>query len=299
MGTPGIGIGLPVYNGERYLPATIQALVKQTWTDWQLIICDNASTDRTEAIARAWAGRDPRIRYVRNRANVGVARNFRLSFELSESPYFRWAAADDLCAPTCLARCVAALEQDAGAVMAYGKTLLIDADGAPIGEHDDGLDCRQGEPSKRLAQVLPEVGLCNAIYGLTRREALGRTRLMGSYLGSDLVLLAELVLQGRFVEIPERLFFRRIHPGAYSQITALEARRAYYNPGEDGQWGCPEWRRFGEYLRAIGRAEISPLEKARCLGSVLALAYSRRQRLLQDMRLSVHLRKWIDPLRVS
>ena len=72
---PTVSLGLPVYNGENYLAATLDALLAQTYRDFELIICDNASTDGTEAIGRRYAAADRRVRYHRNAENIGASAN--------------------------------------------------------------------------------------------------------------------------------------------------------------------------------------------------------------------------------
>jgi glycosyltransferase involved in cell wall biosynthesis len=104
--TPRLAIGLPVHNGERYVSQAIDSLLGQTFTDFTLIVSDNGSTDATEEICRAYARRDARIRYHRSDENRGAAWNFNRVFELADSPYFKWAAYDDLCAPHFVERCI-------------------------------------------------------------------------------------------------------------------------------------------------------------------------------------------------
>ena len=98
---PRVSIGLPVYNGENYMAAAIDSLLAQTFTDFELIISDNASTDATEQICRDYAHRDGRIRYYREEVNRGAAWNFTHTFELARGEYFKWHAHDDLCARPC------------------------------------------------------------------------------------------------------------------------------------------------------------------------------------------------------
>ena len=133
MRTPVMSVGLPVYNGERYLAETIDSLLEQTFCDFELIICDNASTDRTSEIARAYAANDSRVRYTRNARNVGVAANYQRALELSHGKYFRWAAATIYPLLELLATCIAILDRDPSVVLAYPKTTLIDAEGRVIG----------------------------------------------------------------------------------------------------------------------------------------------------------------------
>ena len=105
-GIPRVSIGLPVYNGERYLRESIDSILAQTFQDFELVVCDNASTDETARICEEYAERDPRVRYFRNARNIGGINNANLTFERSRGDLFRWAAHDDVCAPVLLERCV-------------------------------------------------------------------------------------------------------------------------------------------------------------------------------------------------
>src|SRR5271169_3585983 len=108
---PRVTIGVPVYNGEKYLPQCLDSLLGQTYHDMEILICDNASMDRTEQICRDYSARDSRIRYVRNPINIGLGGNFRRVLELARGEFFKAAAADDWCGPEFIAQCVAALDR--------------------------------------------------------------------------------------------------------------------------------------------------------------------------------------------
>ncbi len=114
-----LSIGLPVYNGERFLSAAIDSLLRQTFEDFELIISDNASTDATGAICRGYADQDRRIRYLPTKENIGSAPNFNRVIELASAPYFSWAAHDDVRAPQYLERCVEVLDRDPSVILAY------------------------------------------------------------------------------------------------------------------------------------------------------------------------------------
>ena len=101
---------MPVYNGQNYIVQALDSLLSQTYSDFELIISDNASTDSTQDICKDYASRDARISYVRQVENLGAIPNFNRVFELSRGQYFKWASHDDLCEPTCLERCVEVLE---------------------------------------------------------------------------------------------------------------------------------------------------------------------------------------------
>jgi glycosyltransferase involved in cell wall biosynthesis len=121
---PRVSIGLPVYNGERFLKDALDSILSQTYRDFELIISDNASSDHTEEICRRYAARDERVRYYRYDNNVGAARNFNRVFQLSRGEYFKWAAHDDICSPGFLQRCVKILDSDTAVVVCFSILLL-------------------------------------------------------------------------------------------------------------------------------------------------------------------------------
>lgn len=109
---PRVSVGMPIYNGERFLKAAIESILAQTLTDFELIISDNGSTDQTQEICQAYATKDQRIRYYRSAQNFGASWNHNRVFELSTSEYFKWAACDDICKPEYLEQCVEILVDD-------------------------------------------------------------------------------------------------------------------------------------------------------------------------------------------
>src|ERR1700682_2243328 len=127
-----ITIGLPVYNGAKYLAAAMDSILAQSYGDFDLLISDNASTDGTEEICRDYAKKDPRIRYIRQRQNLGAAANHNLLIPMTDSPYFKWASHDDLLAPGFLAACVDVLDRDSTVVLASPASMLIDEVGKPL-----------------------------------------------------------------------------------------------------------------------------------------------------------------------
>src|SRR5579859_2443011 len=105
-----VSIGMPLYNAERYLVEALDSLLAQDYSNLEVIISDNASSDGTEAICRNYAARDVRIAYHRSEVNHGAVWNFNRVFELAAGDYFMWAAYDDTRAPTFVSACVTALE---------------------------------------------------------------------------------------------------------------------------------------------------------------------------------------------
>ena len=280
---PRVSIGVPVYNGERYLRETLNAALSQTFGNFEVVISDNASTDGTQEICRVYAARDSRIRYFRNSTNVGSAMNFNRVFELSSAPYFKLANADDLCGPELVARCVAVLDDHPEAVLVYARTTLIDQHGVSQGLYDDRLDIRSSRASDRFCQVMDRLGLVNVLQGVMRSSALRRTGLLGPYVGSDSVLVAELALYGQFWELSEPLFYRRMHPEALSGLKSPEKRWAYVAPHAKGGLHLYHWRHLREHLAAVGRAPLPVADRLALLARLLRRAIAGRDQLLAEL----------------
>ena len=281
---PGVSIGLPVYNGERFLKEALDGLLGQTYCDFEIVISDNASTDRTKEICHAFAAKDQRIRYYCNPINIGVNRNFNRVFELSTGEYFKWASADDSCKPELLTRCSEILNNDDTAVLAYSKAGFISEDGKVLDISDPGWDLRPDARHERLRYVLRSRHWVNCHYGLIRASALAKTRLIPTYPGGDFRLLAELSLRGKFVEIPEALFFRRIHGGSASQNTANLKWTVKVHMGDEQRICLPIWNLNVDQAITIVRSGLKLRYKLPLLGLVLRSMWWNRGRLLQEAK---------------
>jgi glycosyltransferase involved in cell wall biosynthesis len=290
MTSPKLSIGLPVYNREKLLKQSLDALLNQTFTDFDLIISDNASTDATEQICREYAQRDGRIRYYRNGSNIGAPRNFNQTFELSSSRYFKWATSDDLCAPEFLELALEVLEREQAVVLCYAKTTIIGVDGAPIEDYEDKLHLIEAKASRRFVRLLNTIGLCHQHQGVIRSAALRRTALLMDHIRSDVNLMAELSLYGKFYELPQRLFSRRLHPDAGSwERSDMPRQRAFYDPGGTHRIVLHCLREHTAYLSAIRRAPIEFREKALLYRFVLHRIIWSRSRLAQELRLKARI----------
>ena len=247
---------MPVYNGERWLRQSIGALLAQTRSDFTLVITDNVSTDRTEPICRELAAADPRIRYYRNEANLGVFRNYNRAFELTNSTYFKWASCNDLCAPEFLEQCIGALDEDPSAVLAFPATVTFTGDPAQGERYAFDPDVRDPEPVARFRRILAEMRLNNAFNGVYRADVLRRTSLNGLYMGSDIVMMAELALNGTLIRLPQPLFFRRMTPDAASASKDARARREFFaGSGRDVE-GQPTWDVHRNLVRVVNASAL-------------------------------------------
>ena len=284
---PLVSIGLPVFNGEDYIDGAIDSILRQTIENFELVISDNASTDSTWDICQSFAARDPRIHLMRNETNLGAAENFNRVFRASTGKYFKWAAADDLCAPRFLDQCIAVLESDESVVLCYPGSEFIDAMGEPTDDFAIDPYLSASEPHNRLHAWLFErtTSCCNLIFGVIRTSDLSRTPLIGKYNSSDVVLLAELALRGKIVQVPEVLFARRNHAGRSVRSHAdNEARAVWFDPANSGKVHMPAWRWLREYINAVRRVPIGATEKIRCYGSLARWLVRYRKQLRRELR---------------
>jgi glycosyltransferase involved in cell wall biosynthesis len=277
-----VSIGVPVYNGERFLRATVESLITQTFGDFEIIIADNASTDDTEQIGRELASCDSRVRYHRHSHNLGLSGNYNFLVRNSTGAYFKWAPCDDPCLPTFIERCTDVLDADAGVVLVYPRARFVDDRLQPLPLQDPGFPLDFDPPAERLRYVIGAGHWVNAILGLIRRDALMRTRLLPPYPGGDYALLGELCLQGRFVEIPDELLLRRIHPGASSQLGGDPERLVRYWTGRSGA-SLPGFSRLAGHARTVLVSSLGAHQKLSLLREVFRQAHLGRQRLEREI----------------
>jgi glycosyltransferase involved in cell wall biosynthesis len=264
--TPRLSIGLPVYNGEKFIVEAIEALLGQTYTDFELVISDNASTDSTGEICRQYEKKDSRVRYFRQPKNIGLSPNHNFVVHKSRGELFKWTANDDLYARDLVERCVAALDKYPDAVQAHSWTARIDPSGALTSAYEYPLKTSSESAPERFRSMLFDSG-GDDDYGVIRRDVLLRTAMKGSYHHADHTIIAELALHGRFYQVPDWLYFRREHPG-HSGGASMRKRCAIMDPKRADPWRHPAARLYGEYvwgyISAIHRAPLSPADKLAC-----------------------------------
>ena len=267
MQTPLLTIGMPVYNGENFIGRALDSILCQSFTEFELIICDNASTDGTAGICKDIVARDNRVRYIRNTDNIGAVANFNKVFHEGRGKYFKWAAHDDELAPGYLTQCINALENDDDAVLCHSQVNVIDERGDVIGNGSiDPLALQSENPSHRFCSLVHNDLDDYEVFGVIRRAVLEKTPLFGGFIASDRILRAEIGLHGRFAILPDRLFLCRDHPErSIRAMPTHHGRGKWFTPDIRGRFIFPHWRIFSEYYKCIDRiSHLSARERRDC-----------------------------------
>ncbi len=270
---PRVTVGMPIYNGEAFVREALDSLLGQTLVDFELLISDNASEDATRAICEEYAGRDPRIRYVRSPKNVGAAPNYNVLVDRARGRFFKWAAHDDVLAPEFLERCVGALEAEPDVVVAYPRTRYMREDGTEIRTSTGDLDIRGTDPLARVRQLIDHEidgdDVLMSVFGLFRTDALRRTGRIGSYPASDQVLMFELAMLGGFRQVDAALFFRRLHEGTSMAANRTpHAQARWFDASERRRVILPMWGLWRAHNRALARSGLPFGQRLRGYGKL-------------------------------
>ena len=285
-GGPRVSVGMPVYNGGKFIGQAIRSILDQSFSDVELIICDNASDDATARICQQIATSDKRVQFHANPVNIGATDNYNKTFEYARGEYFKWASANDYCAKDLIERCVEMLDRRPDAVLCYPKTRLFETEISDAKDYEDNLDLQQTDPVLRFELLINRVRLNNAMNGVIRTNVLRKTKLHKGFWSSDWNLLAELVLRGKFIEIPDRLFYRRISSEAHSsKLGEAEILQRFW-PNDKNALKFRTWKLHREYFADVFRAPLSFAEKCR-LSLVLMKRLRWRRKMLVREFLSV------------
>ena len=273
---PRLTIGLPVYNGEKYLAESFEALLGQTYEDFELIISDNASADGTADICRRYENMDSRVRYLRQERNIGASPNHDFLLRQARGELFKWAASDDLYARDLIKRCVEALDEYPDVILAHCYTAAIDDAGNVTQSLPYPLKTNSLRAPERFRTMLIgtgeyDYGLLRADdnYGVMRTAVLRRVTPQGSYYHADRVFTTEVTLHGRFYQIPEWLYFRRDHSDRPQHATpTVRGWCGNLDPRRKNRILHPTTRLLAEfplgYVTAILRAPLSWADRREC-----------------------------------
>lgn len=254
--------GLPVFNGERYLPSALASLQEQELDDIRIVISDNGSTDQTRELCLAAARDDDRIDYHRYDENRGGIWNYQNVLELCETELFSWMAADDVKLPAFAGQTIAVLDA-AGPDTAFScpRTRIINGEGViyeDLYDQEMGLDA--GTAHERVRNLL-RAQASHPMYGTIRMDALRETRGIRSTTGDDMVLLVELLCVGKMALAPDQLLLQRRHDAQVSVQGA--AASSWFVPGQRGSRSFAETQTNIELYRGVAHSDLPFGEKLR------------------------------------
>ena len=197
---------MPIYNEVRFLEEALNCFVIQDYPNVRLFISDNASTDGTDRIAKKYANKYEWISYNRFDKNIGASKNFEYVLEQAEGEYFMWAAGHDLWSRNYLSTCIKMLEDKPKAVIAFGSSDWIDAEGQPFGREYGWSDTRGMGCIERFSTIF--WGNMHPFLGVMRTDLIRACPIVNT-VGADLLILTQLVLMGDFLHSIEAKWSRR------------------------------------------------------------------------------------------
>lgn len=216
-------IGMPVYNGASTIRSALDSLLNQTFGEFEIVISDNLSTDGTQQICEEYAARDARVHYVRQPRNLGPQMNFRFVLFEAQTPYFMWAAGDDLWEPTFIERNLEALERDHSLVMSQSRVLFTE-NGLPS-HMATGTYALLGKPGENAARFFENPADNSRYYGIFRTEALKKVFPERPFFALDWFVSAATLRYGKHNEIPETLMVRdSSDPSSYARAVLSDHR---------------------------------------------------------------------------
>ena len=148
--------------------------------------------------------------------------------------------------------------------LCYPQATLVNAEGDNRTIYDDVLHLVQNDPADRFLSLVLQIKLAHQHLGLIRTSHLRQTHLLGTHVGSDINLLAELTLYGKFFELPQRLFFRRLHKdsGSWKRDDPDHQARQYLAANSGKDW-FQTWRSDLSFFAAVQRSPLPPASKMR------------------------------------
>ena len=190
-----VTIGIPTYNREALLRRALASALAQHYPALEVLVSDNCSNDGTEALCREVAVADPRVRYIRQKVNVGATANFNAVLSEARGEYFMWLSDDDVIAPDYVSECVVVLEAEPDVDLVGGKALLVSEDGRV--EQDVSIDLGADRPSARVLGYYRRAGRNSLVFGVGRTTALRAQPPLANVIGGDWLLLAGMAYRGR------------------------------------------------------------------------------------------------------
>ncbi len=283
-GQPLVSIGLPVYNGERFLARSLASLLEQTYRNVEVILSDNASTDGTAQICKQFVAEDARVRYSRLPHNIGGVGNHQRVRELARGEFFMWASGDDVWLPQYIETCMTVLRQSADVACVYTTNTIIDEQLTVLRTLPAGPDLAAADPAERFSRLTDIYIGIQPFYGVMRTAVVRKVRKLLRHPGFDRIFFAELGLHGRLVRIEQPLYLRCEHAqqsvGAYP---SLRSRYLWINPGRTTKLAWPHFGYLAAFLAAALRAAPDMVTRIRCTLRMLRWCSWHRRELLDDL----------------
>jgi len=289
---PLVSIGLPIFNGAQYIEASLDSILGQSYSNIEIIVCDNASTDSTPEILKKYMSKDARISYIRHEKNYGAAKNYNSTFLNSTGKYFKWAAHDDSLDSDYISRCVREMEEDKDLVLVQPRTGQINEFGVQTSHeyiHSSDIIKIDSVGCQLYKTLILDRGSWTRIFGLIRSDVLRDTPLIANYIGSDLTLLGELGLRGKVRDIDDVLFWRRHHDNTSTtgEFASRRKRWVWFDTSNNPKVSLPEWRLNLEMSKSIFRQNVSIGTKIKCYGVVTQRMWKKKRLLMQDFYFAV------------
>jgi len=278
-------VGLPVYNGQKFLAAAIESHLAQSFGDFELVISDNGSTDATREICEDYARRDERVRYWPSPQNRGILWNHRRVLDAIDSPnqYFRWAGADDIMEPGLLQAMVTVLDTRPEVEAVVPNTKNIDNEGRITGSMARTLDLQFADVFHRAHEILVRGYQHVIAYGLLRASTLRALRTAPNYPGWDAIFAWELVLRGQMVQTDGTALLRRFHTGSISQVKTAKEVRKWVEPNARTGMNFPHWTWAYERARVLFATPLAMRDRIRIGKFLLRATFWQRNSLVRDV----------------
>ena len=209
-----VSIGLPIYNGEKFIHEKINSLLKQTFTDFELIISDNCSTDLTSQICKEYSNRDKRIIYFRQKKNIGSWANFAFVLNKASNKYFLWTAVDDFVLPQFIEENVKTLEADEKIACSISKIRLFGKNTDKIQPNEKDSKIKKikknflrnyghmntfparGTFEKRINEYIKNLRHNQCFYGIYRTDLIKKAFITKPFLGQDACIIFNILKFG-------------------------------------------------------------------------------------------------------
>ena len=284
---PLVSIGVPVFNGEKGLAVALDSLIAQDYTNLEIIISDNASTDATSKICEEYVGKDSRIKYSRLKENIGSPMNFNQVFERSSGKYFMWAAHDDHREPLFVSACVEKMESSVNAALCHVQmaVLVEGEEGVLKVTHLDSFKDFKGL-TQRYKETLKNIR-GTVMYSLFRSSVLRKTKLLRRSIASDMAFIQELSIYGEFVQVSEILFS---YKNREKWNTVDQDYFIFFGKKKKPWWYLPFVVLFLEHWGRVSDATV-PIKTKLCLWCIL-IEY---EVVLVTRKVIIKLAGWLCP----